>query len=244
MVEEDDDDDDDDDDDEDEDEDEDYREAYISSHTRAFPACSVRTSPIYRTPINLLHAFPAREEERLTIISSFFATLIPFLFVTCKYFNPLSTSCCTTKLAFMRNLAPSLMVKGFDFSASTEPGAVRSMVMSGRPSTSRARDLMTQRRLSLGSTGMGGEEEMPSEAFQRLRDSSFWSGRELDVRSTALVQEKTTERRSKWVWDIAKVRRDACKRREVEYVCEWFPISRPQRGLRHHSSTIGISSKV
>ena len=114
--------------------------------------------------------------EMLTIISSFFATRIPFLFVICRYFNPLSTSCCTTKLAFMRNLAPSLMVKGFDFSASTEPGAVRSMVMSGRPSTSRASALMTQRRSSLGSTKMGGDEEMPREAFQRLRDSSFWSG--------------------------------------------------------------------
>ena len=112
----------------------------------------------------------------LTIISSFFATRIPFLFVICRYFSPLSTSCCTTKLAFMRNLAPSLMVKGFDFSASTEPGAVKSMVMSGRPSTSRASALMTQRRSSLGSTKMGGDDEMPREAFQRLRDSSFWSG--------------------------------------------------------------------
>ena len=35
---------------------------------------------------------------------------------------------------------------------------------------------MTQRRSSLGSTKMGGDDEMPSEAFQRLRDSSFWSG--------------------------------------------------------------------
>lgn len=121
------------------------------------------------------------ENRTLTIISSFFATLIPFLFVTCKYFNPLSTSCCTTKFAFMRNLAPSLIVKGFDFSASTEPGAARSMVISGRPWTSRASDLMTQRRLSLGSTWMAGDEEMPSEAFQRLRDSSFWSG-SVDVR--------------------------------------------------------------
>ncbi len=67
------------------------------------------------------------------------------------------------------------MMNGFDFRASTEPGAVRSMVMSGRPSTSRASDLITQRRWSLGSTAIGGEEEMPREAFQRLRDSSFWS---------------------------------------------------------------------
>ena len=36
---------------------------------------------------------------------------------------------------------------------------------------------MTQRRSSLGSTKMGGDDEMPREAFQRLRDSSFWSGR-------------------------------------------------------------------
>ena len=67
------------------------------------------------------------------------------------------------------------MVNGFDLRASTEPGAVRSIVISGRPSTSRARDFMTQRRWSLGSTWISGELEMPSEAFHRLSDSSFWS---------------------------------------------------------------------
>ena len=30
-------------------------------------------------------------------------------------------------------------------------------------------------RVSEGSTGSAGELEMPSDAFQRLRDSSFWS---------------------------------------------------------------------
>ena len=34
---------------------------------------------------------------------------------------------------------------------------------------------MTQRRWSLGSTAIAGDEEIPSDAFQRLRDSSFWS---------------------------------------------------------------------
>lgn len=82
------------------------------------------------------------------------------------------------------------MVKGFVLRASTEPGAVRSMVMSGRPSTSRASDLMTQRRWSLGSTWMAGDEEIPREAFQRLRDSSFWSGR-ADVRRKLQVVRKT-----------------------------------------------------
>ncbi len=111
--------------------------------------------------------------EGLTIISSALLTLIPFLFTTCKYLNPLRTSCCTTNLAFMRNWAPSLMVNGFFLRSSRAPGAVKSMVKSGRPSTSRAKDLMTQRRVSLGSTLMAGDEESPREAFQRLRDSSF-----------------------------------------------------------------------
>ena len=35
-------------------------------------------------------------------------------------------------------------------------------------------------RLSEGSTGSAGELEMPSDAFQRLRDSSFWSTLDLD----------------------------------------------------------------
>lgn len=44
---------------------------------------------------------------------------------------------------------------------------------------------------------MGGDEEMPREAFQRLRDSSFWSDR-ADVRSyvpsSASYCEKTEGR--------------------------------------------------
>lgn len=35
---------------------------------------------------------------------------------------------------------------------------------------------MTQRRWSEGSTARRAESEMPREAFQRLSDSSFWSG--------------------------------------------------------------------
>lgn len=35
----------------------------------------------------------------------------------------------------MRKVAPSLIVKGFDLSESRAPGEVRSMMMSGRPST-------------------------------------------------------------------------------------------------------------
>lgn len=77
----------------------------------------------------------------------------------------------------MRNLAPSLIVNGFDLRDSTAPGALRSIVISGRPSTSSAREEMTQRRVSDGSTGRAGELLMPREAFHRLRDSSFSSGK-------------------------------------------------------------------
>lgn len=63
--------------------------------------------------------------------------------------------------------------------ASTDPGAVRSMVMSGRPSTSRARDSITQRRVSPGATGRAAPVARPREAFQRLRASSSWSGGEV-----------------------------------------------------------------
>lgn len=37
---------------------------------------------------------------------------------------------------------------------------------------------------------MGGDEEMPRDAFQRLRDSSFWSGR-VDVRRNFQVVGET-----------------------------------------------------
>lgn len=76
----------------------------------------------------------------------------------------------------MRNLAPSLIVNGFDLRDSTAPGALRSIVISERPSTSSARERITHRRVSDGSTGRAGELLMPREAFHRLRDSSFWSG--------------------------------------------------------------------
>ena len=39
---------------------------------------------------------------------------------------------------------------------------------------------------------MAGDEEMPREAFQRLRDSSFWSGR-VDVRRRVQRVEATRE---------------------------------------------------
>lgn len=44
--------------------------------------------------------------------------------------------------------------------------------------------------------------------------------------------------------DIAKRRRDACRRREGEYVCEHSPIWRQQRDPRRRSSIIGISSRA
>ena len=75
----------------------------------------------------------------------------------------------------MRNDEPSLMLNGLDLRDSTLPGAVKSMTMSGRPSTSKAREVITQRRLSEGSTARGLPVESPREAFQRFRDSSFWS---------------------------------------------------------------------
>lgn len=137
--------------------------------------CLVGTSPDKH--VKMAVRFKTCHCKNLTIISSSFPTLIPFRLTTCKYFNPLRTSCCTLNVAFMRNLAPSLMVKGFDFRDSTAPGALRSIVMSERPSTSRARERMMQRRVSDGSTGRGGELLIPREAFHRFRDSSFWSRR-------------------------------------------------------------------
>ena len=213
-------------------------ETYTSSRIQAYPAYSVRTSPDGHT-IGF-RSIVAPKKRTLTIISSFFATLIPFLLVTCRYFNPLNTSCCTTKFAFMRNLAPSLMVKGVFLRSSRARGPVRSMVMSGRPSTSRASDLMTQRRWSLGSTGMGGEEEMPREAFQRLRDSSFWSGRGAVRRSLSTVRKmkEVDQDESGYCEEMG----GACKRRGGECNCERIPISIPRRSFRHHSSIIGISS--
>lgn len=84
------------------------------------------------------------------------------------------------------------MVKGFVRKDSSEPGDVRSMVKSWRPSTSKASERMIQRRVSDGSTGKAGELLMPSEAFHLLSDSSFWS-----ARSNRLV-----------VWPSARQRRN------------------------------------
>lgn len=67
------------------------------------------------------------------------------------------------------------MENGFDFSFSSSPGAAKSMMKSWRPSTSRPREQMIQRRVSEGSTGRRGELLIPSDAFHRLRDSSSWS---------------------------------------------------------------------
>ena len=133
-------------------------------------------SPRSRNRISTLTtSFPKVLQARPTIISSSFPTLIPFRFTTCKYFNPLRTSCCTLKLAFMRNFAPSLIMNGLVFKVSSEPGTFRSMTVSERPSTSRASDWMMHRRLSEGSTARRGELLMPRDAFQRFNDSSFWS---------------------------------------------------------------------
>lgn len=62
---------------------------------------------------------------------------------------------------------------------------------------------MTQRRWSLGSTWMAGDEEMPREAFQRLRDSSFWSGW-VDVRRKLQGTGKTKGTSAGRVGNIAK----------------------------------------
>lgn len=119
-------------------------------------------------------AFPSGDYfSRLTIISSSLPTLKPFRFTTWRYFSPLRTSCCTLNVAFMRKWAPSLIVKGFVFRDSSAPSALRSIVMSDRPSTSRVSDRIMQRRVSAGSTGRAGELLMPSEAFHRFKDSSF-----------------------------------------------------------------------
>lgn len=44
-----------------------------------------------------------------------------------------------------------------------------------------------QRRWSEGSTGRAGELEMPREAFQRFRDSSFWSGQGCQVQLASRI---------------------------------------------------------
>lgn len=74
----------------------------------------------------------------------------------------------------MRKVAPSLIVKGFLFSPSREPGLLRSMMMSERPPTSRPRERMMHLRGSLGSERLL-PEPMPSDSFHFRRDSSFWS---------------------------------------------------------------------
>lgn len=108
-----------------------------------------------------------------TIISCSFS-LTPMRVTFWRYFRPDRMSCWTLNCAFMRNRAPSLMVKGFSFRASTAPGARRSITISSRPSTSRARERMIHRRGSLGSE-MSLPCPRPRDFFHFWRDSSFWS---------------------------------------------------------------------
>lgn len=100
---------------------------------------------------------------------------------TCTYFMPLRIWCCTLKRAFMRNVEPSLIVKGCLFRSSKELCLLRSMIMSGLPWTSSPRDRMMHLRGSLGSD-VEVPEPMPRDSFHLRRDSSFWSvivGRQL-----------------------------------------------------------------
>jgi hypothetical protein len=99
---------------------------------------------------------------------------MPILETTCTYFMPLRMSCWTRKRAFMRNVAPSLMVKGFLFRDSRAPVWVRSIMISERPSTSRPRESRMTLRGSLGSE-MVLPLPRPRDSFHLRRDSSFWS---------------------------------------------------------------------
>ena len=111
--------------------------------------------------------------DMLTIISWSFS-LTPMRETFWRYLRPDKISCCTLNCAFMRNRAPSLMEKGFFSRASTAPGARRSMTISSRPSTSRARERIMHRRGSLGSE-MSLPCPRPRDAFHFWSDSSFWS---------------------------------------------------------------------
>lgn len=108
-----------------------------------------------------------------TIISCSFS-LTPMRETFWRYFRPDRMSCWTLNCAFMRNRAPSLMANGFSLRASTAPGARRSITISSRPSTSRARERMIHRRGSLGSE-MSLPCPRPRDFFHFWRDSSFWS---------------------------------------------------------------------
>lgn len=110
---------------------------------------------------------------RLTIISCILL-LMPARETFWRYLRPAKISCWTLNWAFMRNVAPSLIVNGFFSRASTAPGDRRSMMMSSRPSTSRPSERMMHLRGSLGSE-MSLPWPRPREAFHFWRDSSFLS---------------------------------------------------------------------
>lgn len=126
-----------------------------------------------------------------TIISSLLSTLMPFLLTSCRYRRPEMTSCCTRNLTLMWYELPSLITKGFFFKASTAPEALRSITASGRPSTRSESWRITTYTVSSVSLGNviifdkntlrlspGSPREpadaapIPSDAFQRARDSS------------------------------------------------------------------------
>jgi len=132
-------------------------------------------------------------ERRLTIISCILL-LRPIRLATCMYFKPEMTECCTLNFAFIRNVAPSLIVKGWFLKSLSAPSSFRSMMISGRPSTyqlqvldsllldqvgvvfgtSRPRDSMTTVLLSFGSP-IGVPVPSPSDSFHLRRDSSWAS---------------------------------------------------------------------
>lgn len=77
--------------------------------------------------------------------------------------------------AFILNVAPSLIVKGFLMRSSSAPRFVRSMIMSERPSTSRPKEKMMTLRGSLASERLS-PVPRPRDSFHFLRDSSLASG--------------------------------------------------------------------
>jgi hypothetical protein len=136
----------------------------------ASPRCWDHTNPV--ATISLCKS-GRRALLRLTIISCILL-LTPMRETFWRYFRPAKISCWTLNWAFMRKVAPSLIVNGLLWSASTAPGDRRSMMMSSRPSTSRPSERIMHLRGSLGSE-MSLPWPRPRDAFHFWRDSSFWS---------------------------------------------------------------------
>ena len=144
---------------------------YTFSRKMVSPRCWDHRSPERPCYLMTMRADP---RHVLPTIISWSLSLTPMRDTFCRYLSPARISCWTLNCAFMRNVAPSLMVKGLSLSASRAPLDRRSMMMSGRPSTSRPSERMMHLRGSLGSE-MSLPWPRPRDAFHFWSDSSSWS---------------------------------------------------------------------